>query len=120
MNLVLYDGRCPICRKGARRIAAVVGRRGFRVVPLQRRWVRDRVAVPREDLMKAMHVVRVDGSVAVGVDALLHIARHVWWAWPLWAFAHLPGVRGLLGLIYARIARNRYAKGCKSGACAIR
>ncbi len=116
---ILYDGRCPMCKRGARRLAALFGGSGYRVVPLQRRWVGERVAIPRERLLEAMHLLLPGDRVLAGVDALLHLARDIWWSWPLWVFSRIPGVTWLLRRLYARIARNRKRHTCRRGVCDV-
>lgn len=111
---ILYDGRCPICRRGVRRMGCAVERRGFRRVPLQRRWVQDLLAEREEEIPDAMLLLLPDGRLLMGVDALLYLGRRVWWTWPLAALGSLPGVRALLRPLYAWVARNRYAL---TGAC---
>jgi predicted DCC family thiol-disulfide oxidoreductase YuxK len=69
--------------------------------------------------MRAMHVVRSDGRIVAGADALLYLARHAWWGWPLWLLGQVPGARWLIARLYGRIARNRYRHTCKSGVCSL-
>jgi hypothetical protein len=45
----------------------------------------------------------------------VQIAKTVWWLWPLFAFAQLPGAMILLRANYRWVAANRY---CLSGVCA--
>jgi alginate O-acetyltransferase complex protein AlgI len=63
-----------------------------------------------------MALVRRDGRVFGGADALVQIARHVWWAWPLFAVAHVPGMRAVLRAGYGGLAARRH---CFGGACAV-
>ncbi len=112
-GLLLYDGRCPACRKGARRMAALLGRRGYRVVPFQRRWVRERHAIRPEKLRAAMHLILPGDRALAGVDALLHLARDLWWSWPLWVLAQVPGVTWILRRAYGRGARRGKRHSCR-------
>ena len=58
---------------------------------------------------------RVDGRQIGGADALVFLAGEVWWAWPLFGVAKLPGMIGVLRRVYRWIARHRE---CASGSCA--
>ena len=49
-----------------------------------------------------------------GADALVEIARRIWWAWPLFALAQLPGAMLVLRAGYRKFAANRH---CLRGAC---
>jgi predicted DCC family thiol-disulfide oxidoreductase YuxK len=63
-----------------------------------------------------MKLLAADGQVYGGADALAQIARRIWWAWPLFAIAQIPGALVLLRAIYRHLAANRH---CLNGACAI-
>jgi len=114
-GLLLYDGRCPACRKGARRMAALLGKRGYRVVPLQRRWVRERHPIRPGQSRPQTHLILPGDRRLAGVDALLHLARDLWWSWPLWVLAQVPGVTWLLRRGYARGARRGKRHTCATG-----
>ncbi|MHC4955412.1 MAG: thiol-disulfide oxidoreductase DCC family protein [Planctomycetota bacterium] len=106
---LLYDGRCPICRRGVRRLGGIIRRRGYRLAPLQRRWVQERLAARREELPDAMFLLLPDGRLLAGADAYLFLCRRVWWATPLALLGALPGMRAVLRRLYAWVARNRFA-----------
>jgi hypothetical protein len=63
-----------------------------------------------------MRVLLANGDAPGGADAILEIARRIWWAWPLFIFAKLPGVKPMLRAVYLIIAANR---NCTNGACKI-
>ena len=64
-----------------------------------------------------MRLLLADGRELGGADALVEIARRIWWAWPLFALAQVPGVMLLLHAAYRQVAANRH---CISGACRAR
>jgi len=105
---VLYDGECAICSGSARRFAGLLHTAGFGLETLQN-------ARPGEP-MAEMLILKPDGGTLGGADALVAIARRIWWALPLWAFAHVPGVMPLLRIAYRKFAANRY---CLNGACRL-
>jgi predicted DCC family thiol-disulfide oxidoreductase YuxK len=97
---VLYDGECPLCTGSARRFEGVLRRRGFELATLQSR---ENSPIPPSE----MRVLTPDGRAHGGAAALVQIARRVWWAWPLFAVAQIPGVMRLFNLGYRWLARNR-------------
>lgn len=114
---VFYDGQCSLCIDLADRFGRSLARRGFGLAPLQTPWVRNRLGLtPRSDLTD-MKVLTRDGEVLGGADGAIHLARYLWWAWPLYALARLPGMRRMLRLGYRWIAERRH---CLGGACAPR
>jgi predicted DCC family thiol-disulfide oxidoreductase YuxK len=61
-----------------------------------------------------MRLLLADGRVLGGADVVVYLARHIWWAWPLYLFAQVPGARRLLWGMYRWIAAHRH---CTSGQC---
>jgi predicted DCC family thiol-disulfide oxidoreductase YuxK len=99
---VFYDANCAMCTATAGRFGRVLARRGFRVVP--------------SGLWPELRLLTADGETRGGAEAVLHLARHIWWAWPLWALTHLPGMRRVARVAYRWIAAHRY---CVAGTCAL-
>lgn len=118
---IFYDGTCPICRRGARRMGAVVVRRGFRLRPLQLRWVKAVLAQHPEEVGDELLVLLPDGRLLGGVDAFIHLATHVWWAWPFAALASIPGLNFLARKFYAWFAANRLgiSRACGVDGCRV-
>jgi len=105
---VLYDADCGFCTRWAWRIALFVGPRGFHLAPLQAPWVRLRLALPEAELLHEMRVLTAHDALYGGADALLYLARQIWWARPFAALAWLPGVMPLARALYRWVARNRH------------
>jgi len=103
---VLYDGACPMYTRLARRFAPVLGRRQFDLAPLQTPWVRARLGLGSDELLREMRLHTGDGQIFGGADALVQIARAIWWAWPFYAMMQLPGARPLLRLGYRCVANR--------------
>ncbi|MHC4939381.1 MAG: thiol-disulfide oxidoreductase DCC family protein [Planctomycetota bacterium] len=118
---ILYDGRCPICRRGARRMGGVMIRRGYRLTPLQRRWVREMLARTSMPVGDELLVLLPDKRLLGGVDAFIHLAMRVWWAWPFAALASLPGLNFLARKFYAWFAANRLgiSRACGIESCRV-
>jgi predicted DCC family thiol-disulfide oxidoreductase YuxK len=105
---VLYDGACPRCRASMALVTAADPDRLIEPVDLTAVDVSAvHPGLTREACLKAMHLVRSDGSVAAGFDAVAGIARWLPLFWPLGAFGSLPGVAGVGRRVYNWVAANR-------------
>jgi len=111
---VFYDGDCRLCVGTARHFARLLRAHGFEPAALQTPWVRKRLGLASEGDPAEMIVLTAGGAVFGGADGILQIARRIWWAWPLFAMAKIPGVTPLLRASYRRLAANRH---CFDGAC---
>ena len=114
---LFFDGNCAFCTSVARWSGCVLGPRGYGVAPLQDPRVQELLALPPDQLLSEMRVLTPDGRRIGGADALVFLAREVWWAWPLSGVAHIPGVPRLLRMGYRWIASHRE---CTSGICSRR
>jgi predicted DCC family thiol-disulfide oxidoreductase YuxK len=81
---------------------------------LQAPWVRAQLGLNTDEQIVEMILLADDGEIFSGADAFAQIARKIWWAWPLFAVAQIPGAMILLRAIYRRVAANRH---CLDGAC---
>jgi predicted DCC family thiol-disulfide oxidoreductase YuxK len=114
---IFFDGECEFCRRSAESWRGAFERRGFDFVALQMPWVRERLALDKDELLREMRVMLPDGRVWGGADAVVELARHAWWGWPLIALAWVPGMKRLLRAGYRAVAARR---SCAGKACAIR
>ncbi len=99
---LFYDADCRFCAASAARFRRALARRGFRVVP--------------SGLWNELRLLLPDGRSCGGADAVLQLARRIWWAWPFWALAQLPGMRRVARVVYRWLAVHRY---CIAGACSL-
>jgi predicted DCC family thiol-disulfide oxidoreductase YuxK len=105
---VLYDGACPYCRKSMALFTAADPDRVIEPVDLTAVNVAAiEPSLSREACLKAMHVIRRDGRVAVGFDAVALLARCLPLFWPLGLIAFVPGVAPLGRRVYQRVADSR-------------
>jgi predicted DCC family thiol-disulfide oxidoreductase YuxK len=111
---VFVDGECGFCMSIARRLRPVLEARGFGIATLQDPRVREQLSLPERELLAELRVLAKDGHQFGGADAIVYLARQVWWAWPLWGIAQAPGMRHVLRFAYRWIAIRRH---CLSGAC---
>ena len=115
-HTLCFDGECPFCRSMVHRWRGTLERRGFELVPLQAEWVRRRLNLPETELTKELRVLTPDGRILGGAAGLVHVCGKIWWAWPLWLMALVPGVKWLLDRAYRWVAERRM---CLSGACSL-
>ncbi|HZJ16831.1 MAG TPA: DCC1-like thiol-disulfide oxidoreductase family protein [Chthoniobacteraceae bacterium] len=105
---IFYDRDCRSCSELALRFRSVFARRSFTFVPLQEPWVRTKLALSAAETLAEMRVLTPDGTVLGGADAVVLLARQVWWMSPLSWIAQLPGGRGVLQSLYRWIAARRH------------
>ena len=113
---ILYDADCGFCTRWAWRIALFVGPRGFHLAPLQAPWVRQRLGLLETELLHEMRVLTAQDALYGGADALVFLARQIWWARPIAALTSLPGMMFLARASYRWVSRNRHRL---SAACAL-
>lgn len=113
---LFYDGECPLCCASARRVEPILARHHFQLRTLQSPEAPLRLGLSGRALLRETRLLLPDGRRLDGADALLEIARHIAWAWPLWFVSHIPGARHLLRAAYRVVAANRH---CSSGACRL-
>jgi len=113
---VFYDGECPLCTGAVARFAPMLHRHRFNLAPLQMPWTQKRLGLKTGEPLVEMKLLTEYGQIYGGADALAQIARRIWWAWPLFALAHIPGAAILLRTLYQRIAANR---NCIGNACQL-
>ncbi|MEW6159995.1 MAG: DUF393 domain-containing protein, partial [Verrucomicrobiota bacterium] len=111
---IFYDDDCPRCRALARLSRNRLLDRGFHFAPLQEDWVRQ-VLGPTASKPTEMKLLTGSGLVLGGADALVRLAREIWFLRPFTALTLLPGMLPLLRGLYRRFAANR---SCANGSCA--
>jgi predicted DCC family thiol-disulfide oxidoreductase YuxK len=112
---IFYDGDCRSCIASAKRFERLFARRGFYFTGLQTPLAQEQLGLEPNAPLEEMRVLTRDGRDLGGADAVIFLARQVWWAWPFHALAQLPGVHRLVDRSYRWIATHR---GCTHIACA--
>jgi predicted DCC family thiol-disulfide oxidoreductase YuxK len=112
---VFYDADCGFCVAAVTRVQHVLARRRFTLVPLQAADAQRRLGVDERHLLDELRLRMEDGRVFGGAEAVMQIARRIWWAWPLWALSRFPGAMRPMDAAYKWFARRR---GCVSRSCA--
>ena len=104
---ILYDGACRSCTASARRFDRIFRRRGFLFLPLQTNWIMDRLDLEPGAPLEEIRLLTADGRNIGGADAVVFLARQIWWAWPFAALAQSPPMHKLLDRGYRWIATHR-------------
>jgi predicted DCC family thiol-disulfide oxidoreductase YuxK len=113
---VLYDHDCALCRKWVARFERTLTVRGFDLAPLQSPWVIECLDLPEHELMARMRVLTRNGRDFAGADAIVFLARRVWWAWPCALLAYVPLMMPILRRAYDFLAHRRHC----SDRCEVR
>jgi len=111
---VFFDADCAICTSLARRFRRTLEKRGFVLAALQDPRVGLLLGIPRDRLLLELRVLTGTDDIHGGADAIVFLARKIWWAWPLYVVGQLPFARGILDASYRVIARHRH---CSSASC---
>jgi len=104
---IFYDGHCHYCTAAAKQFDRLFARRGFYFLPLQTPWVRERLGLQPGAPLEEMRVLTKEDQDLGGAAAIIFLARKIWWGWPLYLFAQLPGTRRMLDRAYRWIAAHR-------------
>lgn len=142
---LFYDRDCGFCIRTAMWLAPALTKRGIAIAPLQDPRVGALLGLSEEDLLVEMRVLLADGagvgqqtdgrltdgrqssawqSMGLefgGADAVVALAREIWWARPFLWFSKLPGGMSALNAGYRWVASHRkcaVTKG-KATSCAI-
>ena len=117
---IFYDGQCRFCTAAARTWQRVFARRGFEFLPLQTPWVQQRLGLRPDAPLEEMRVLTARNEDLSGADAVVYLARQIWWTRPIAGLARLPGMTGLLDRGYRWIARHRGCTHTKCGLVCVR
>ena len=111
---LFFDAECSFCTQFARWLAPILQRRGMGVAPLQDPRVGALLGLTREQLLRELRFLLSDGTQYGGADAVLAIAREIWWARPLLWLSLIPGMMNLVRAGYRWTAQQR---SCAAASC---
>ena len=114
---LFFDAECGFCTRIARWLSPILRRRGLGVAPLQDARVGALLGMSRRELLKELRFLMSDGTHAGGANAVLAVAREIWWARPVIWLAALPGMMSVLDAGYRWVAARR---GCSSELCEVK
>jgi predicted DCC family thiol-disulfide oxidoreductase YuxK len=116
---LFFDAECGFCTRLARWIEPILIRRGMAVAPLQDPRVGALLGMNREFLLMELRFLLSDGQHCGGADAVVAVAREIWWAHPLVWFAKLPGAMKLLHSGYRWVAEQRSCAAATQTECSV-
>ena len=96
---VFYDGTCAICRGGVKRFSFLMRRAHFECADMQEEWVKEKMNITNIEEIDEMRILTKDGVMIEGVDGILHVAKYVWWTWPLWFLSNIPPIGWLMNSV---------------------
>jgi len=111
---LFFDAECGFCTQTAHWLRPILERRGLAVAPLQDARVGALLGLPQSELLRELRFLLADGRQTGGADAVLAVAREIWWAWPLAWLGNIPGMMAVLGRAYSWVAAQR---SCAAVAC---
>lgn len=113
---IFYDADCGVCSRLAKRFAPLLHGRRFELVPLQAPDSRERLGMKPDEPFDEMKLLTADGKVIGGADSMIFLAKKIWWAWPFYILAQIPGIKFLMRKGYRWFAKNRHRFGnaCES------
>lgn len=114
---LFFDAECGFCTRTAQLLLPILGRRGLGIAPLQDTRVGALLGLPKAELLRELRFLLSDGNQCGGADAVLAVAREIWWARPLVWLARIPGMRGQMRRGYYWFAGRR---SCAAMACEAR
>jgi predicted DCC family thiol-disulfide oxidoreductase YuxK len=107
-DTIYFDASCGMCQAGVTRFERLLRRRRFTLEPLQSPGVAQMLGLDDGQVPDEIKLKSHDGAILGGADAMVYIARRIWWAWPVWLASKIPGVMMILRRGYRRVARHRH------------
>lgn len=104
---LFFDAECGFCTRTARWLLPILARRGLAVAPLQDPRVGALLGLPKAELLRELRFLLSDGSQYGGADAVLAVAREIWWGQPLVWLAKAPGMLEQMRCAYRWFAARR-------------
>jgi predicted DCC family thiol-disulfide oxidoreductase YuxK len=112
---LFFDAECKFCIRIARAIGPTLQKHGLGVAPLQDPRVAELLGLPPQELLREIRFLHSDGRHFGGAEAVLEVAREIWWAKPIVWFSKIPGMMPLLCSCYRWVAAQR---SCAAEQCA--
>ena len=112
---LFFDADCKFCTRIARSIAPTLARHNLGVAPLQDPRVGELLGMPPHELLREIRFLHCDGTHFGGADAVLEVAKEIWWWRPLVWLSKIPGMMRVFSAGYHWIAAQR---NCAAEQCA--
>lgn len=113
---LFFDAECGFCTRFARWLAPILLRRGLGTAALQDARVGALLGMSRPESLRELRFVLSNGRQYGGADAVLAIAREIWWVRPVVWLSLIPGMVKLMQTGYRSIAAHR---NCAAVECAV-
>jgi predicted DCC family thiol-disulfide oxidoreductase YuxK len=113
---LFFDADCGFCTRIARWLTPILAHRGLGVAPLQDPRVSALLGMTRQQLLKELRFLLGDGVQFGGAEAVVAVAREIWWGRPFVWLAALPGMMRVLDACYKWVAGKR---GCVAERCEV-
>src|SRR5258708_16067523 len=81
------------------------------MAPLQAPWVLKRLKLDPQTPLTEMRLLKANGDTIGGADAIVEVARQIWWGWPVFALSRIPGMMPLFRALYRGVAARRHCLG---------
>lgn len=104
---LFFDADCKFCTRIARAIAQTLAKHNLGVAPLQDPRVGELLGMTPKELLREIRFLHSDGTHFGGADAVLEVAKEIWWWRPLVWISRIPGMVGLLRSGYHWVAAQR-------------
>jgi predicted DCC family thiol-disulfide oxidoreductase YuxK len=108
---LFFDADCHFCTRIARGLEPIMQRRGLALAPLQDPRVASLLGLSREELLLEIKFLAPDGQQYGGADAVVGVAREIWWAKPIVWLAKVPWIMASFRALYRWIAAGRRCSG---------
>jgi predicted DCC family thiol-disulfide oxidoreductase YuxK len=105
---IFYDVSCGFCSRWVPFWSNTLAARGFQIAPLQSELAKREFMLPEDELISDLRLLTADGTKLEGANVYRRVLRHIWWAWPIYLLAILPGPNLLFDGAYRTFARNRF------------
>jgi predicted DCC family thiol-disulfide oxidoreductase YuxK len=123
--IVLYDGWCSVCTKGAERLKPYERKHPDKLALRDLREHDELITqhnIDPKDARRTMHAITPDGHILTAMNAVRATARAAGKGWMI-AWTALPGIRWITDKLYNWFARNRLrwfrTSDCPDGVCSI-
>src|ERR1700732_2545767 len=104
---LFFDAECGFCTRTARWLLPILERRGLAGAAFADQRGAALLGLSKSELLLELRFLLSDGSQYGGADAVLAVAREIWWARPLVWLARIPGMMEQLRRGYRWFAARR-------------
>jgi len=104
---LFFDADCKFCTRIARTIAPILAKRNLGVAPLQDPRVGELLGMTPQELLREIRFLHCDGHHFGGADAVVELAKEIWWWRPLIWLSKIPGMMRILRAGYRWVAAQR-------------